>query len=426
VERGTCSDTARRPLAERVLIWKQRLKVANNGEAVEQRYRLALQACELEDWRAERTFLGLMAVRVQSGHDAGRVLRMFEDRPDVQKHVAKLILRRSVDYGTVRAIEAALFGNAVDWDLLDLELQAVANAQDRLGLLRQAIAKAPDDPNGGIRLVSALVEMGQKDQAVALGRRLRDQGLMTPGIAQQLGDALADAGLSAEAVRTYSEIVEFDAESTPSRRLLGDIYFGHGWYGPAYRQYRTLTELSPNDALAWLRLASAAAGDGRIDEALRLERKVASGQGTPGPSDPRRWARLQSALRLASLLNDEKNAAPRASVKRKLKELQLFSGPGVLSILTWRSLDRSFELTSLVHGEVEARGEATHAAPAGISALLMTLADAREVELVAQLNSAPGQRAIPLELYRVTWDGKDFQVKLESAKLAARATTVEL
>ena len=37
----------------------------------------------------------------------------------------------------------------------------------------------------------------------------------------------------------------------------------------AYRQYKTLTDLSPKDPLAWLRLANAAAGAGRIDEALR-------------------------------------------------------------------------------------------------------------------------------------------------------------
>jgi len=48
------------------------------------------------------------------------------------------------------------------------------------------------------------------------------------------------------------------------------------------------------------------------------------------------------------------------------------------------------------------------------------------VELVARLRSAPGQTALPLQLTRITWDGKDFQVRRDSAKLAARATTLEL
>lgn len=423
---GTCSDAASRPLAQRVLLWKQRLKLADGPDALAQRYLAARRACELDDWRAERTFLALMQARVTDAPSARQVLSMFDDRPEVKKHLAKLILRRSVDESIVQAIEETLFGRAVDWNLVDLELQAAETPEARLELLRRAIARAPDDPNGDIRLVAALVEAGKRDQAVAVGRRLRDQGLMTPSIAQRLGDALAVAGFSDEAVRTYSEIVEFDPESTPSRRLLGDIYLAHGWYAPAYRQYRTITEQSPSDALGWLRLASAAAGDGRIDEALRLERKVASGQGTPGPSDPRLWARLQSALRLASLLNNPKEAASRASVKRKLKELQLFSGPSELAILSWQKLDRDLVLGSLVGGEDEARGEATDAAAAGLSARLLTLADAAEVALVARLRSAPGQTALPLELTRITWDGKDFQVRRDSAKLAARATSLEL
>ena len=69
--------------------------------------------------------------------------------------------------------------------------------------------------------------------------------------------------------------------------------------GLAQAQGQVQPQQQSTDALGWLRLASAAAGDGRIDEALRLERKVASGQGTPGPSDPRLWARLQSALKRA-------------------------------------------------------------------------------------------------------------------------------
>ncbi|HEY6728444.1 MAG TPA: VIT domain-containing protein [Polyangiaceae bacterium] len=423
---GTCSDAARRPLPQRVLLWKQRLKVADGPDALAQRYLAARRACELDDWRAERTFLALMQARVADAAAARQVLGMFDDRPEVKKHLARLILRRSVDENIVQAIEETLFGRAVDWNLVDLELQAAETPEARLELLRQAIARAPEDPNGDIRLVGALVEAGKRDQAVAVGRRLRDQGLMTPSIAQRLGDALAVAGFRDEAVRTYSEIVEFDAASTGSRRLLGDIFLGHAWYEPAYRQYRTLTEQSPGDALAWLRLAAAAAGVGRIDEALRLERKVASGQGTPGPSDPRLWARLQSALRLANLLSDGKQAAARASVKRKLKELQLFSGPGELSILSWEKLDRDLVLVSLVDGKDEARGEATDAAPAGLSARLMTLSDAAEVELVARLRSAPGQSALALELTRITWDGKDFEVEVEPAKLAARTTLATL
>jgi hypothetical protein len=427
---ATCSDASERPLAQRVLLWRQRLRQADNAGQLRERYLSAMRACELSDWRAERTFLSLLQDKVRSEAGARLILEMFAARPEVQKHVAKLILRRSVDAAIVRAVEGVVFGSAVNWNLVDLELQAAETPPERIAILRRAMLESPEDPNGGIRLVSALVDAGDKDQAVAIGRRLRDQGLLTPAIARQLGDALAAAGLSQEAVRTYSEIVEFDAESTQSRRLLGDIYLGHGWFTPAYRQYRTLTELAPDDALAWLRLASAAAGEGRIDEALRLERKVASGQGTPGPSDPRRWARLQSAARLAELLHnpggEPGKGASQTSVKRKLKELQLFSGPGVLAILSWRRLDSDLVLDSLSDGAAEARGEFTDASKAGLSARLLSLSDDRQTQLAARLRSAPQTQPLPLILYRLTWDGKDFEVKVAKTNLSAQQTKVEL
>ena len=84
-------------------------------------------------------------------------------------------------------------------------------------------------------------------------------------------------------MRAYSEIVEFAPADPAARQLLGDIYLRHGWYELAYRQYLTLTEYRPDDPAALLRLAAAAAGVGRVDEALRLERKVAWGEGEPGP-----------------------------------------------------------------------------------------------------------------------------------------------
>ena len=73
-----------------------------------------------------------------------------------------------------------------------------------------------------------------------------------------------------------------------SRRLLGDIFFRYHWYERAYRQYQDLVEMTPDDALAVIRLARAAAGTGRVDEALRILRKVAAGEGRPGADDPRR------------------------------------------------------------------------------------------------------------------------------------------
>jgi Ca-activated chloride channel homolog len=423
----TCSDTSARPLAQRVLVWRKRIKTANNPQALVERYDSAVSACELTDWRAERTFLELLQRRVDSEGAATIVLAHFAGRPDVQKHLAKLILRRAVDTRLVAAVERALFGSAVDWAKVDRELSEIADIEARIERLRVQIAKAPDDPNGGMRLVRLQVEAGKKEDALALGRRLRDQGLLTPQIARQLGDVLARSGNADEAVRTYSEIVEFDPESIDSRRLLGDIYLGHGWYEPAYRQYRSITELAESDPLGWLRLAAAAAGAGRIDEALRLERRVASAQGTPGPNDPRRWARLMSAARLARLIAaPPKSGAKPESVKRELKELGLFSGPGRLVLVTWEDLSIDALVTTSSGGEDRGLGDLTDAAKVGLSAVLLTSADAERAELVARLRSVPQDHAVALLRQDIVWNGKDFSVTLAKKEIAPKATDVRL
>jgi hypothetical protein len=251
---------------------------------------------------------------------------------------------------------------------------------------------------------------------------------MTPLIARQLGDVLARSGLDAEAVRTYSEIVEFDPNSIASRRLLGDIYLGHGWYEPAYRQYRTITEAAPADALGWLRLAAAAAGTGRVDEALRLERQVAGGQGNPGPTDPRRWARLSSAARLAKLLGrpPSNTKVPAASIKRELKELGLFSGPGTLVIVTWEELDADVVLATREAGKDVAQGELNDAAAVGLSSVLLATPDTARLALVARLRNLPRGHALALVRHDLVWDGRDFRVSITDRKLEPKATELGL
>jgi tetratricopeptide (TPR) repeat protein len=410
-----------------MLLWRKRLRAANTAPELAARYDAARRACELSDWRVERVFLELLQVRIRDASSAEFILRHFEGRRDVQKFLAKLILRRAVDPGVVSAVERALFGGHVDWADVDLKLQAIADIDARIAKLREYMARAPEDPNGGMRLVRLLSLADRRDEALALGRKLRDQGLMTPRLAQELGDVLTRAGLEAEAVRTYSEIVEFDPDGRDSRRLLGDIFLGHGWYEPAYRQYRSMTDAAPEDALAQLRLAAAAAGTGRIDEALRLERHVATSEGTPGPSDPRRWARLLSAARLARLIDKPpallagESASPerrKESMKRELKELQLFSGPGVLQLLTWEQLDADVELEARSGEAAAAVGDRTDAARAGLSALALAVPEAARVTSAARLRSLARGRALPLLLHEISFDGKDFAVRIERHTLA--------
>jgi len=424
-----CSDLARRPLAERAIIWSRRLQAAENAAELTERFQAARASCELGDWRAESRFLQLMQRYVRTPDDAAYVVNQFSCEGESRLYLARLLLRRAVDEAFISSVERALFSGQVRWNEVDLELSAISDPNKRLERLRAYAARAPDDPNGTIRLCRALAKAGQADEALLNARRLHERGLMTPLLLREVGDLLTARGQNDEAVRTYSEIVEFDPGNLASRRLLGDIYLGRGWYDAAYRQYRTLTELEPTDFSGWLRLASSAAGSGRLDEALRLERKVAEAEGTPGPSDPRRWARLSSAARLASVISappktEAEPAKLTEAMKRKLKELQLFQGPGSLVLLTWDDL--AVDLTLSPADVAASRGELVDAAGVGLSGAFLPQGASARLHPQAVLRG--GHRSGPVKLIRhdLDWDGKDFTVNVTELELAPGQDRISL
>jgi tetratricopeptide (TPR) repeat protein len=439
---SSCSDSARRPLAERIVIWSNRLRRIDAVTDLIARYDGARVTCELPDWRAQAALLQLIQARARNAGAVEALLEHFGDDRETQRFLAQTILRRSVDPATVVVVRRALFSGETSWDAIDNDLAAIPGPSDRVARLRLEVQNHRDDPQGEVRLVHALAEAGQKEEALALGRRLRDRGFMSPALSLELGDVLAASGYEDDAIRTYSEIVEFDPQSADSRRLLGDVYLRHGWYPAAYRQYKTLADSAscaapaqggelctpgPQDALGWLRLAAAAAGSGRVDEALRLQRQVSSAEGTPGPNDPRAWARLLSAARLGRLLGDAKAPAGQAeSVGRKLKELGLFDSPGALSILIWEDYAAALQLVT-IDGDKEAPlGEKTEALPAGITATRLPLGDLPRVRWVVRWQGDPPKRGVDFTLETLTWDGKSFHVNLHPGTLPSAEKEIAL
>jgi tetratricopeptide (TPR) repeat protein len=427
--RSPCSDLSRRPLSERAIIWSRRLKTAENAQELVERFQAARAACELSDWRAESRFLQLMQAHVRTPEEATYVMDQFVCQGESRLYLARLLLRRAVDESFIAAVERALFESSVDWERADLELSGIVDPAKRLEKLRSFVTRAPDDANGTIRLCRALVKAGLTDEALLHARRLHERGLMTPLLLREVGDLLTNQGQGDEAVRTYSEIVEFDSSSLASRRLLGDIYLGHGWYDAAYRQYRTLTELQPTDFAGWLRLASAAAGTGRLDEALRLERKVAEAEGTPGPDDPRRWARLWSAARLSRVINappagEGEPAKIAEAMKRKLKELQLFQGPGSLVLLTWDDL--AVDMTIATGDVTASRGELVDAAAVGLSGAMLPQGASGTFHPSVRVRGGHRSGKVMLTRQDLEWDGKDFKVSVRQVELPQGAETVEL
>lgn len=428
---GQCSDSARRPLAERVVLWSKRLRGELSAADLIARYENAKTTCELPDWRAEAALLQLIQAKVKTEGAAEALLRHFDGASDTQTFVAQAILRRTVDQAVAAAVRRVLFGERIRWAELDNQLAELETPAERIDRLRKAMLEAPGDPEGDLRLVRLLAEAGQREEALAHGRRLRDQGLMSPTLAISLGDVLAQQGFPDDALRTYSEIVEFDPTSADSRRLLGDIFLRHGWYAPAYRQYKSLTEVAPADAAGWLRMAAAAAGSERVDEALRIQRQVAAAEGTPGPDDPRAWARLWSAARLARLLaggGDQKPSEPglEGSLTRKLKELQVFAGPAALCVLTWEDLQASLALAGLDGDKDAPLADVTDASPVGLTAILLPAGDLERLRWVARWKSDPPGRDVKVAFHTIVWDGKTFVVKVKGETLAAAKKEIAL
>jgi len=414
---GHCSDAASRPLAERIVLWKKRIKQASTASELVSQYELARSSCELPDFRDQSALLDLLQQKVQTEDAAKTFLAHFVGNKDAQQFVARAILRRTVDVRLSAAVSRVLFG-AIDWAKVDREILDTEKIDEKLTRLRAAMLIAPGDPEGDVRLVRLLAKKGDRQEALSYGRRLRDRGLLTPSLAQSLGDVLVEAGEKDEALRTYSEIVEFDGQSAISRRLLGDVFLRQGWHDAAYRQYKTLLDLQAKSPTSRLRLAAAAAGAGRVDEALRIEREVAAGEGSPGPDDPRQFARLWSASRLGTLLADPAFAADAGSIARKLKELQLFSGPGTLSLLSWDDLDARLVLAASQDSAETLLGERTDAGETGLYSILASSETWSKTSWAVRWRAEPpGGRSVKFRIVTLTWDGKAFSVKLSKGEL---------
>jgi hypothetical protein len=113
-------------------------------------------------------------------------------------------------------------------------------------------------------------------------------------------------------------------------------------------------------------------------------------------------------------------------MERELKELNLFSGPARLMLLTWENLDADLLLVARIDERDIALGDATDAAPTGLSATLIPPADAGRAEFIARLRSVPSRRGVPLVVYNIDWNGKGFEVSRQTRELTPRTTEVTL
>ena len=421
-----CSDASARSLAQRKLLWEQRLTRSRDMVARLTAYEAAAGSCELETWREDQVFLQMLQASAATEAEIAMLISHFWDRQDAREFVVRALLRRLVDRNLIATVERTVFG-PLDWTVIDAQIALATTDEDKLAALQAGLDQAPDSPEGEMRMINLLFQLGRTDDALARGRRLRDRGQMTPVLAERLGELLVRSGERDEAKRVFSEIVEFDPGGEASRRMLGDIFLRHGWDQEAYHQYADLLALTGDPADA-IRMARAAAGAGRVDEALRLLRKVATGEGRPGADDPRRWARLHAALLLAQMLATE-DALPADKLARELKRLQLFDAPTTWTFLLWQDLDSTLVLgpkplpadatKEQIQAAVRDAQRVSDSILAGNTGLWAIERGGLE-DLEARHSGLVPARDVAFERIVVIWDGATFKVERSSSTIVSK------
>jgi tetratricopeptide (TPR) repeat protein len=412
-----CSDAARRSLAHRRAIWVAQLDAAGAIGGWIAVYRRAAGQCELPHWRDRKELLDVIQARLSSPGEVSSLIATLAGDGKAQDFVRRQILRRAVTPGLA---SASAFSDAVNWALADAALAKIVDRDKRLAELRKLCEQNPGSVTCGQRLIAALYAAGRGGEALAVALKLREDGRASPALMQQVGDLLLGSRRDREAIRAYSEIVEFAPQDPAARQLLGDIYLRNGWYELAYRQYRTLGVARPDDPLAALRLAAAAAGAGRVDEALRLERKVAGGEGEPGPNDPRRWARLWSAARVARLmLTTTGGESLRQSMERSLRRLQVLSQPGVLFLVSWEDLEARVGASLGDGTRALASTDRSDASSSGLLALTTSPLQVPSVSVELKRAGGPSKRALRVTVTAIVFDGRRLGVASQPAKIEA-------
>jgi Ca-activated chloride channel family protein len=296
-----CSDAAGLLIDDRRALWRERLGNAAGPSGWAEVYAQAIRNCEAPTWRDRRALLEILLAH------AGNVPRMLQlysvlSDSSARAFLRAAILRRVRSPEDLRAVrEAFRLTQDVDWELVQTVIDRAPTPAARVRALRQLVADMPFSFDLKLRLLEELERQDRLPEAKRLADRLRADPLADPGVRTAVGEMYLRAGEEDEARRVFSEIVEFAPLDELARRRLGDLYRAHGWFEEAYRQYLTLAEIRPDDPSVLLFVAQAAAGAGRIDEALRLEQRVAE-TAPPGSVDGlARTALLWSSVRFAKL-----------------------------------------------------------------------------------------------------------------------------
>jgi Ca-activated chloride channel family protein len=301
-----CSAGANLLLDGRRALWRERLSRASGASAWVEAFRSARRNCELPRRRDRRAFLSLILRRAGGISAMIQVYHLLDGGAD-RAYLRRSILRRVRTPEQLRATRNA-FGSSSDAALIRQVLERAGEGRGKLRALRRLSRMFPRDFDLLLQLLEALEAQHDAAGARRLADRLRADPMIDAGIRTAIGEMFLRMDDEPEARRVFSEIVEFAPDDGLARRRLGDLYRAHGWFQDAYRQYETLAKIQPDDPSVLLLLAQAAAGAGRLDEALSLEQRVAQ-TAEPGAAEGvARTALLWSSVHFAMLRKAAKEA----------------------------------------------------------------------------------------------------------------------
>ncbi|MCB9656257.1 MAG: AgmX/PglI C-terminal domain-containing protein [Sandaracinaceae bacterium] len=344
--RRTCSDASRQDLAVRRNLWRERLAASGGVGGALSVYREALGQCELGDFRARRVLLDMMLAHV--GAQRVQLAAAFSANSAAGSYLRAVVLR---SLGSAREVELArrllgLDDQNIDWSVFDRLYRRAGSPAAKLRLVRRWLEIAPDELDLRLRLLQLLEETNNLPEARRLAWALRADPLADAAVRTAVGEFWLRQERPDEARRVFSEIVERAPLDPWARRRLGDLYRAHAWPDDAYREYRALAQLRQGDEEVFLLLARAAADAGRVDEALRLEQRVAEAADGAADEGAAAVAQAWTRVRLALLRAEANDPALDAAVLRRQRHSgALRSPPALFAALTWAHPDDVLQMT---------------------------------------------------------------------------------
>lgn len=371
-----CSKASYQYLARRKVLWRERLSGSSDVHRAMTVWQDAMRQCELKTWLDRATLLDLMLRSVGSVRNAVMLYHRFYGSWGIQAYLRRQILRRLKTRADVEEARVGLnLDGGVDYPLLRKGLDKAKTPKEKIDLVRKFLALSPDSLVLKALLMRLLEGAKRLSEAEELAWQIRSDPAAHAEMRQQVGEFFLRQGNKDEARRALSEMVELAPYDPWARQRLGHLYLSHGWCKDAYREYENLAFLMPHANMVLLMMARAAACQGRLDEALRLQARVSedaeAGQGDRGPAA---WARVMTSMLLARLRDKARKASDAARLKalsargRRLG-LQTWAS-GMLISLRWKDPETSFKLMVQDPGDELLRPVPLVSRELGLAALL--------------------------------------------------------